>query len=378
MLDRAYGASQRQKRIKVLINPFGGKGTAAKTYLRHIAPIFAAARCEVDVETTKYGGHGVEIAEKIDAEAFDVIACASGDGVVHEVFNGLGKRPDGARTLNKVAVAQLPCGSGNALSINCNGTGVPSLAALAIIKGLRTPMDLISVTQGDRRILSFLSQAIGIAADSDLGTDNIRWMGDSRFVFGFLIRLIGQKVYPVDIALKYEHETKAAVREAYNAEASKPPRTQDDRPVAPPDTGLPELKYGTVNDPLPSSWSVEPFDNLGNFFAGNLAYMNADQNIFPAALPFDGCLDVFRAAGDIARMKTIKALLAIYNHTFFDNQHVSYSKISAYRLTPKSEEPGCISIDGERVPFEPFQAEVHRGLGTVLSKSGHMYEARGP
>ena len=35
-----------------------------------------------------------------------------------------------------------------------------------------------------------------------------------------------------------------------------------------------------------------------------------------------------------------------------------------------------ISIDGEKVPFEPFQAEVHEGLGTVLAKR-HLYDAPG-
>lgn len=57
--------------------------------------------------------------------------------------------------------------------------------------------------------------------------------------------------------------------------------------------------------------------------------------------------------------------------------HVNYRKISGYRITPKGQKSGYISIDGERVPFEEFQAEVHRGLGTVLTRSGHMYEAEG-
>jgi sphingosine kinase len=56
---------------------------------------------------------------------------------------------------------------------------------------------------------------------------------------------------------------------------------------------------------------------------------------------------------------------------------VDYTKVSAYRIIPKNQKDGYISIDGERVPFEGFQVEVHRGLGTVLSKSGHLCEARG-
>lgn len=46
-----------------------------------------------------------------------------------------------------------------------------------------------------------------------------------------------------------------------------------------------------------------------------------------------------------------------------------YFKAKAYRLELLQEE-GNLSIDGERFPFEAFYAEVHRGLGTVLSMKG--------
>lgn len=377
LLRRAYGASQRQKRMKVLINPFGGQGAAQKIYHKHIAPIFAAARCELDVEKTQHNGHGVEIAQSLDIEKYDVVACCSGDGIPHEVWNGLSKRQDAARAMMKLAIAQLPCGSGNAHCLNFNGTDSPSLAALAVVKGLRTPLDLISVTQGDKRIMSFLSQSVGIVAETDLATEHLRWMGSARFTWGFLVRLIWKTVYPADIAVKVEYDNKEAVRKIYRSEASKPVRTHDDRPLPAEGTGLPELKYGTVNDPLPEGWTLVPHDKLGNFYAGNLAYMSPDANFFPASLPSDGCMDLIRIKGDIARHTAIATLLAIENHTFYDLPHVDYQKISAYRIIPKNQKDGYISIDGERIPFEPFQAEVHRGLGTVLSKNGHLFEAKG-
>ncbi|KAJ4353315.1 sphinganine kinase lcb4 [Didymosphaeria variabile] len=379
LLEKAYGASQRQKRIKVLINPFGGQGKASQLYHKHIAPIFAAARCELDVETTKHNGHGIEIAQSLDIEKYDVVACCSGDGIPHEVWNGFGRREDAQRALVKVAVVQLPCGSGNALCLNHNGTDSPSLAALAVMKGLRTPLDLASVTQGDRRTLSFLSQSVGIVAEIDLATEHMRWMGSARFTYGFLIRLIKKTCYPADIAIKVVHDNKEAVRAAYRAEAAKPPRTHDDRILPPPGEacGLPLLKYGTMNDPLPDGWELVPHDELGNFYAGNLAYMSPDANFFPAALPGDGCLDLIRIKGTLARTKSIATLLAIEQHKFFDSPHVDYQKISAFRIIPKNQKDGYISVDGEKIPFAPFQVEMHKELGTVLSKNGHVFEARG-
>ncbi|KAL8939382.1 MAG: hypothetical protein Q9216_003395 [Gyalolechia sp. 2 TL-2023] len=384
LLDRAYGESQRRKRIKVLINPFGGKGKAQKLYLRDIEPIFAAARCEVDVEKTQYRGHAEEIAENLDPDAFDVIAACSGDGLPYEIFNGLGKKEDAGRALNRLAVVQLPCGTGNAMSCNLNGTDSTSLAALCIVKGIRTPLDLVSITQRDRRTLSFLSQSVGIVAESDLATEHLRWLGSARFTYGFLVRLLRKTVYPCDLAIKVEVATKSEVREHYRraiSDRSLPEHQRDNLDPVNHDghqeLGLPPLQFGTINDDLPEGWILFPFDTLGNFYSGNMAFMAPDANFFPATLPSDGCMDLVTVDGDISRAAAIQCLLAIGPGKFFDMPQVNYRKISGYRIIPKNQKDGYISIDGERMPFEPFQAEVHRGLGTVLSKSGHVYQAPG-
>ena len=47
-------------------------------------------------------------------------------------------------------------------------------------------VDLFSMTQGGKRSVSFMSQAVGLMADLDIGTDNLRWMGETRFIYGLL------------------------------------------------------------------------------------------------------------------------------------------------------------------------------------------------
>lgn len=47
-------------------------------------------------------------------------------------------------------------------------------------------IDLLSILQDEKRYFSFLSQAVGLMADLDLGTEHLRWMGSNRFVYGFL------------------------------------------------------------------------------------------------------------------------------------------------------------------------------------------------
>ncbi|KAE8452354.1 hypothetical protein EG329_001054 [Mollisiaceae sp. DMI_Dod_QoI] len=389
LLDRAYGQSQRKKRAKVLVNPHSGKGSAEKWYYRDVEPLLKAAQCNIDMVKTRHSGEAVGIAERLDIEAFDIVASCSGDGLPHEVFNGLGKRPDARKALAKIAVVHIPCGSGNAMSCNLNGTDSPSLATLAIIKGLPTPLDLISITQGETRTLSFLSQSVGIVAESDLATEHLRWMGAQRFTYGFLVRLLGKTVYPCDIAVKVAIDDKPSIREHYKREKTNfEPASErrgyrhllDDDASASSgyDEGLPPLRYGTVNDKLPEGWELVPYDKLGNFYCGNMAYMASDANFFAPALPNDGYMDLVCINGDISRLTAMNMMFAVETGKLFEMPGVWYRKILGYRIIPKDQEDGYISIDGERVPFAPFQAEVHKGLGTVLSKSGHMYEAPGP
>lgn len=281
LMDRAYGKAQRQKRMKVLVNPHSGMGSAEKWYYRDVEPLLKAARCSIDMAKTKYPGEAVDIAERIDIEAFDVIASCSGDGLPHEVFNGLGKRPDAKKALSKIAVVNVPCGSGNAMSCNLNGTDSPSLATVAIIKGITTPLDLVSVTQGNTRTLSFLSQSVGIVAESDLATENMRWMGGARFTVGFLARLARKTIYPCDLAVKVAIEDKPSIKEHYRREkANFEPASErrgykaltDDDASTSSGTGdgLPPLRYGTINDKLPDGWELVPYDKLGNFYCGNV------------------------------------------------------------------------------------------------------------
>lgn len=109
-----------------------------------------------------------------------------------------------------------------------------------------------------------------------------------------------------------------------------------------------------------------------------MAYMAPDTNFFAAALANDGLMDLVMTDGDISVMKNIGLQLSMDSGHFFDSPLVTYRKVSAYRIIPRVQDAKCcISIDGEAFPWEPFQAEVHQGLGLTLSKKG-LYEAPGP
>jgi sphingosine kinase len=54
------------------------------------------------------------------------------------------------------------------------------------VAGRPMKVDLFSFTQDDKRTISFMSQSLGLMADLDIGTEHLRWMGDTRFIVGLL------------------------------------------------------------------------------------------------------------------------------------------------------------------------------------------------
>lgn len=66
------------------------------------------------------------------------------------------------------------------------------------------PLDLASVLflPSNRRQLCFLSIALGLMVDLDIGTENMRWMGDTRFVVGFIKGIINSKNFKCRLRLK--------------------------------------------------------------------------------------------------------------------------------------------------------------------------------
>lgn len=249
------------------------------------------------VHTTTRSGEAVDLARDCDIDAFDIIAPVGGDGGPHEVFRGLGLRKDARRALAKVAVAHVPTGSGNALACNVFGTPKAGLAALAIVKGVATPLDLVSITSAAEsggegvaplRSLSFLSQTLGVMAEADLGTEHLRWMGEHRFTYGTVKGILKKKEYPCDLWVKMEIDTKEGIRAHYRRERERREGAVGGKEVDKLTTstggseageaedegegdGLPPLKYGTVADAVPAEWVKVDAERVGTFFAGNVS-----------------------------------------------------------------------------------------------------------
>lgn len=106
----------------------------------------------------------------MDLDEIDSLVVVSGDGVLHEVINGLLSRPDWDRA-RKTSIGIVPAGSGNAIAASL-GTTNSFVATLAVVRGETSKLDIFSLSQLNKpRIYSMLSFGWGMMADADIESD---------------------------------------------------------------------------------------------------------------------------------------------------------------------------------------------------------------
>ncbi|TFK42544.1 ATP-NAD kinase-like domain-containing protein [Crucibulum laeve] len=361
---------KRARRLKVLVNPHGGTKQAVALFIKIVEPILRTAGCHCDVIHTTHQGHAYEIAKDLTLD-YDAIITVSGDGLIHEVMNGIAQHADPIRAFS-IPIAPIPTGSGNGLSLNLLGItdGLDvAVAALNVIKGRPMKVDLFSFTQNGKRTVSFMSQALGLMADLDVGTEHLRWMGDVRFMVGLIRGIIQFKPCPVQLSFKVAENDKAKMAASLRTRQMG----DDDGNLASPvsfmseesvSDALPPLKYLHEDE---DGWTT--FDEpLLYVYAGKGPYVGRDFMAFPVSWPNDGLIDVM-AMPVSSRKDILTGMAGAHKGESFWHPRLHYVKAHAYRVKPLKS-TGYLAVDGEIFPFEEFQVEVHQGLGTFLSPYG--------
>lgn len=381
ILDKAYLNSTLKPRVLVLVNPNSGQGHAKKLYQQEVLPILNLAKVESTYIETKYLEHAVKIGKELDIDAFDIIACCSGDGIPHEFINGLYQRHDRVDAFNKLAITQLPCGSGNSMTLSTHGTSDAALATFKMLKSVRVKMDIMAVTQatlsGQDQVtkLSFLSQSYGVTADADIGTEHLRWLGPLRFDLGVLQKIISRTVYPCDLYINYITNDKVDIINRYNDFVNDTKRLDFNYNLK---LDLSEenfkLSSHSLLDPPPENWKLlekQNADYVSVLYVGKMPYILKDVQFFPGALPNDGSMDMVICTTNMSILESLGLFQNVDKGGHVQDKKVIYAKIAGYRLVPKKK-PGkhYLSVDGESFPFEPLQVEVLPKVLTVLLQDG--------
>ncbi|XP_004271131.1 sphingosine kinase 2 isoform X1 [Orcinus orca] len=150
------------------------------------------------------------------------------------------------------------------------------------------------------------------------------------------------------------------------ASSGLPPPTPDARVAisagGPPDHLLPPL-----GAPLPPGWVTMEGDFV-LILAISPSHLGADLVAAPHARFDDGLVHLCWVRGGISRAALLRLFLAMERGSHFSLgcPQLGYAAARAFRLEPLTPR-GVLTVDGEQVEYGPLQAQVHPGLGTLLT-----------
>ena len=202
--------SKYYKKVLMAINPNSGT-KKAKEIFESRSKIFKANGILYDIYETKFKNDITDYLSKLNLnklKSYDAIFCFSGDGLVHEVINGIAKREDFDMKENPITIAHFPSGTGCALSENIarfsNTESNVDSVVYAVCHWRTTSLPLfkykITTHDGTEKIIyGFLSLNLGFFADVDIGSEILRFMGSARFDIYGAFKLMGFGSIPLRV-----------------------------------------------------------------------------------------------------------------------------------------------------------------------------------
>lgn len=108
----------KKRKLLILVNPFSGRRLAARNW-QIALPILEKAHVEMTVVMTERANHAYEMVYgDLKQGDYDGIVTVSGDGLIHEVVNGLYRRKDWMQLMSTLTLGFIPGGSANGLVAN--------------------------------------------------------------------------------------------------------------------------------------------------------------------------------------------------------------------------------------------------------------------
>ncbi|XP_070339767.1 sphingosine kinase 1 isoform X2 [Equus asinus] len=367
VMDPARGTQRQLPRpchVLVLLNPCGGKGKALELFRSHVQPLLAQEDVSFKLLLTERRNHARELVRAEELGHWDALVVMSGDGLMHEVVNGLMERPDWETAIQK-PLCSLPAGSGNALAASVNhyagfeqvtDEDLLTNCTLLLCRRLLAPMNLLSLqTASGLRLFSVLSLAWGFIADVDLESEKFRCLGEVRFTLGTFLRLAALRIYRGQLAY-------LPVERVVSKMPTSPALDRQNQ-QGPVDAHLVPLE-----EPVPSHWTVVPEQDFVLVLVLLHSHLGSEMFAAPMGRCEAGTMHLFYIRAGVSRAMLLRIFLAMQNgrHMEYDCPYLVYVPVVAFRLEPKDGK-GVITVDGELMASEAVQGQVHPNYFWMVS-----------
>ena len=160
----------------VITNPTAGRGKAAVVAdLAHRKLVWSGRRGSVVKTSTR--GDAERLARQLVADGVCLIIACGGDGIVHEVVNGIADTPD-------VVLGVLPCGRGNDFAASLRIPSNACHAVATLLNGERTQVDLGVI--GERHFATIASCGFDASVSEYVAQRYTPFAGTASYIYATL------------------------------------------------------------------------------------------------------------------------------------------------------------------------------------------------
>lgn len=320
----SFDGGPKDRHYLVLVNPTSGKGSAPLIWRQCKTMLANVPGLTFEVHQTVSNREAESMASTLDISAYSGIVIVSGDGLVHEVVNGLAARAD-SDTAIRLPICHIPGGSGNGLASSvlaaCGERFGVTDAAFLLGKGLLQPLNLALCESQIQSRVAFLSSSWGMISDIDFESEALRCLGGIRFTLWAVWALLRRRKYKAVFS------------------------------YWPVDEGEPPLLH-RVDQPLPDAerWRVISGD-FSTIWAMNVSHGSSDAIPAPDAKLNDGQWHVV-VLRHVSRVQQARFLLGLETGTHLQARGAEIISCKAFRLEPES---GRLGLDGEEISSGTIQ-----------------------
>ena len=332
-------------KVHTIVNPNSGTGNAGALWER-IERTFDFFGVETEKQETRAPQHAIEIAANLQFSSNDVVCSIGGDGIMHEIVNGLAKQG------KRATIAVIPAGSGNGMASTLGMQNFED-ATWSLFHGQRVPLDVFKIQQprpGHRTIagqavdepterFAFLHMCYGIIADIDFDSEWLRWLGPTRFPLTGVFKVIFLPSYPVKLRLNLVTEDAATAHTVWEPSLAADGNKSDAKPFTPT---------------VAKGRTIEIEDDLVGLHMSNVAEISSNFMTNPFAKLADGCIDVTLIRRSKAgRFQMIDFFNRVESTACSDAPYMEHYKAHSLTLTPLAPTPskGKMDLDGEWLSY---------------------------
>ncbi|XP_076439472.1 uncharacterized protein LOC143279336 [Babylonia areolata] len=201
----------RPKNVKLFLQPYAGDKNGRSIFKHKILPLFQNAGVATDVTIIQHNEHVKQEMIHLNIHDFDCVIAMGGDGTVSQVLNGLMNRSQKEQEVDMkrghsparalVPMGIIPIGKTNQVAGSVMGTIDPITAALHIVYGHWSPMDVCSVFSLDKFHCWAFNCQYGFAGNVLLFMKRYATLGRKRIDAAFMKALTSSKLraYECDI-----------------------------------------------------------------------------------------------------------------------------------------------------------------------------------